>query len=139
VQNAQAAAKSIGLQAKLINVGTGRDIETAFAALLQERTDALFVGPDPLFFNERHRVVEGAARLAVPAIYADREIVEAGGLISYGASRTDAYRQAGGYVGRLLKGEKPSNLPVMLPTKFELLINLKTAKALGLTCRTRCW
>jgi putative ABC transport system substrate-binding protein len=131
--NAQAAAKSIGLQAKLLNVATGGDIEAAFTALVHERPDALFVGPDPLFFNERHRVVAGAARVAVPAIYADREIAEAGGLISYGASRTDAYRQAGNYVGRLLKGERPGNLPVMLPTKFELLINLKTAKALGLT------
>ena len=98
-----------------------------------ERPDALFVGPDPLFFNGAIAVVARRHAIAVPAIFADREIAEAGGLISYGASRTDAYRQVGGYTGRMLKGEKPADLPVMLPTKFELLINLKTAKALGLT------
>jgi putative tryptophan/tyrosine transport system substrate-binding protein len=91
------------------------------------------VGPDPLFFNQRHLLAVLAARHALLTIYGDREIVEAGGLLSYGATRTDAYRQGGVYVGRVLKGEKAAELPVVLPTKFELVINLQTARALGLT------
>ena len=100
-------------------------------ALARERPDALFVGPDALFFNERRRVVALAGRHALPAIYADREIAEEGGLMSYGANRADAYRHAGLYVGRILKGERPADLPVVLPTKFDLLINLRTAKAIA--------
>ena len=130
---AQAAARAVGLQIEVVNVRMGRDIENAFEPFTRKRPNALFVGPDPLFFNERHRVVALAAGHAIPAIYGDREIVEAGGLISYGASRTDAYRQAGSYAGRILKGDRPGDLPVILPTKFELVINLKVAKALGLT------
>jgi putative ABC transport system substrate-binding protein len=130
--NVQSAAHAVGQQSKVYHVSTGLDIDIAFAMFTRERPDALFIGPDPLFFNQRDTVVALAARYAVPAIYADREIAEAGGLISYGASRTDAYHQAGIYVGRILKGEKPADLPVVLPTKFELVINLKTAKALGL-------
>ena len=131
--NVQAAAKMIGLQANVLDASTSRELDTAFASLARERADALFVGPDPLFLVHRDKLVALAARHAVPAIYGDREIAEAGGLISYGASRQDAYRQAGVYAGRILKGEKPSDLPVVQGTKFELVINLKTAKALGLT------
>jgi putative ABC transport system substrate-binding protein len=128
----QTAAHALGQQVKVLHVSTGPEIDMAFATLARERPVALFVGPDPLFFNERIRLVALAVRHAMPAIYADREIVEAGGLLSYGASRSEAYRQAGNYAGRILKGEKPGSLPVVLPTKFELVINLKTAKALGL-------
>jgi putative tryptophan/tyrosine transport system substrate-binding protein len=128
-----AAAHIIGLEAKILDVSTGGDIETAFASLVQDRPDGLLVGPDPLFLVHREKLVELAARHAMPAIYADREITEAGGLISYGASRQDAYRQAGVYVGRILNGESPQHLPVMRATRFELVINLQTAKALGIT------
>ncbi len=100
---------------------------------MQFRIDTLFVSADPLFFNHRDKLVALAVRHATPTIYAYHEQAEAGGLISYGASRSDAYRQAGAYAGQILKGEKPADLPVVLPTKFALVINLKTAKALGLT------
>ena len=131
--NAQDAARVIGLQTKVINVSTGREFDTALATFVREKLDALYVGPDPLFVNERDRIVALVDRNDVYAIYGDREITEAGGLISYGASRKDAYRQAAAYVGRILKGEKPGDLPVTLPTRFELVINLRTAKARGLT------
>jgi putative ABC transport system substrate-binding protein len=131
--NAQAAALAIGLRTTIFNVRDGREIDNAFATLAKERPDAVYVNPDALFFNERNRIVALAARHAMPAIYADREAIEAGGLLGYGASRAEAYRQAGSYVGRILKGEKPGDLPVVLPTKYQLVINLKTAKALGLT------
>ena len=130
--NVQTAAHALGQQIKVLHVTTGLDIDIAFALLARELPDALFIGTGALFFNQRDTVVALATRYAVPAIYADREIAEAGGLISYGASRTDAYHQAGIYAGRILKGEKPADLPVVLPTKYELVINLKTAKALGL-------
>jgi putative tryptophan/tyrosine transport system substrate-binding protein len=129
--NVEAAAHDIGLRAKVLDVGSSLEIDTALSSLARERPDALFVGPDPLFFVHRAKLVAWAARYAVPTIYADREIAEAGGLISYGANRKAAYRQAGNYAGRILKGEKPADLPVTLPTKFELVINLMTAKALG--------
>jgi ABC-type uncharacterized transport system substrate-binding protein len=128
-----AAAQAIGLQPRRFDVRNDREIESAFAALTRERSDVLYVGPDPLFFNERSRVVALTARDALPAVYADREIAEAGGLMSYGTSRSDAYRQAGLYTGLILKGDKPADLPVRLPAKFEFVINLKTAKSLGLT------
>ena len=129
----QEAAQAIGQHTRIYDASTEGDIDRAFAIIVQQRIRALVVGADPLFLNERNKLVALAARHAVPTIYGDREHTEAGGLISYGASRADAYRQAGIYVSRLLNGEKPPNLPVMLPIKFELVINLKTAKALGLT------
>jgi len=128
-----AAASTIGLQARIFDVRNRGEIDSAFATLSGERFDAIYVGPDPVFVNERNQLVALTARYAMPATYADREIVEVGGLVSYGASRSDAYRQAGSYVGRILKGEKAADLPVVLPTKFELVINLSTAKALKLT------
>ena len=131
--NLQAAALTTGKQVKLMNARNGGQIDDAFATIVRERISAIFVSADPVFFNERHKVVALAARHSLPTIYADRENVEAGGLISYGASRSAAYRQAGIYVGRILNGNKPADLPVVLPTKFEFVINLKTAKSLGLT------
>jgi putative ABC transport system substrate-binding protein len=128
-----ASVKAFGQEASVLNATTEAHIDDAFAAIVQQRIGALFVSADPLFFNYRDKVVALAARHRTPAIYAYREQVEAGGLISYGASRSDAYRQAGIYTGRILKGEKPADLPVVLPTKFEFVINLQTAKVLGLT------
>jgi putative ABC transport system substrate-binding protein len=130
--NVLAAARGIGQTVKVLEAVTSSDIEAAFGALVRDRPGALYLGPDPLFFNQRHLLATLAARHALLTIYGDREIVEAGGLISYGASRSDAYHQAGLYVGRVLKGEKAGELPVVLPNKFELVINLQTARALGL-------
>ena len=130
--NVAAAAHVIGLQAKVFDASTSGDIDTAFALFANERPDVLFVGPDPLFLVHRDKLVALSARGCDTDDLADREIAEAGGLISYGASRQEAYRQAGHYCGRILKGEKPGDLPVVRVTKFELVINLKTAKALGL-------
>ena len=131
-RDTQAAAQAMSLESTVFNATSRGEIDQAFATFARNRPDALYVAPDPIFLNERNHIIELAARYAVPAVYAEREFAEAGGLMSYGASRTDAYRLAGVYVGRVLKGEKPADLPVTLPTKFELLINLKTAKALGL-------
>jgi putative tryptophan/tyrosine transport system substrate-binding protein len=131
--NVEVAARTIGLEAKILDASSGHEIEMAFASLSRDRPDALFVGPDPLFLVHREKLVELAADHAMPAIYADRELPEAGGLISYGASRQDAYRQAGIYVGRILNGESPADLPIMRATRFELVINLKAAKTLGIT------
>ena len=135
VSDVQAAALSIGKQIEVLEAPTGRDIDTAFARLAQKPIDALLVGPSPLLDTPDRRVQLAAlaAYHRVPAIYPLRANAEAGGLISYGTSITDAYRQAGVYTGRILKGEKPADLPVLQPTKFELVINMKTAKALGLT------
>ena len=132
MENVAASAQAIGLQPRHLDVRNDCEIESAFAALARERPDILYVWPDPLFSNERRRLVALTARNALPAIYPDRESTEAGGLMSYGASRTDAYHQAGIYTGRILRGDKPADLPVVLPTKFELVINLKTARTLGL-------
>jgi len=127
------AAHAIVQEISVLNASTRAEIDDAFAAIAKRGIKALFVTADPFFLNQRNALVELSARFAVPAIYAERETAAAGGLVSYGASRTDAYRQAGNYVGRILKGEKPGDLPVQQATKFELAINLSAAKALGLT------
>ena len=129
----EAAARAIGQPIEVMNASSSADLEAAFSAIVGRRARGLLVAIDPVFFSARAQLAALAARHALPAIYSDRAYTEAGGLISYGASLTDAYRQTGIYVGRILKGEKPGDLPVMQPTKFELVINLKTAKALGLT------
>jgi len=127
-----AAAPVIGLKVQILKASTDREIDAAFASLVQERTGALLVGGDPFFNNRIERLIELAARHAIPTMYLFHEFVVAGGLISYGVSLTEQYRQVGLYAGRLLKGEKPADLPVIQATKIELTINLKTAKALGL-------
>jgi len=131
--NAQAAAQAFGWRSEILNASVESHIDDAFSMIVQKRIGALFVSSDVLFFIHRDMLVALAARHAVPVIYADREQAEAGGLISYGASRSDAYRQAGTYVGRILNGESVGSLPVVLPTKYELVINLRSAKELGLS------
>jgi putative ABC transport system substrate-binding protein len=132
VSEVQAAASAMGQQIEVLYVSSGGEIESAFTTLIQHGAGALHVGVGAFLAAQRERIAALAARHRIPAIYVLREWVAAGGLMSYGASTTDAYRQAGTYAGRILKGEKPGDLPVMLPTKFELVINVKTAKALGL-------
>jgi putative ABC transport system substrate-binding protein len=127
---AQAAAAALGQPLLILNASTQGHIEDAFATIKQQQVRALIVSSDPFFFSQRVKLVVLMARDGVPTIFADREQAEAGGLISYGASRSDAYRQAGYYVGRIVKGEKPAELPVILPTKFHIVVNLKTAKSL---------
>jgi putative tryptophan/tyrosine transport system substrate-binding protein len=128
----QTAAGALGQQLRILSAGTTDEIDQVFAQLDQQRPDALVLNGDLLFTSERKRIVALAARHAIPTIYHEHAFAREGGLISYGASTTAAYRQAGIYVGRILKGSKPADLPVMLPTTFDLVINLKTAKALGL-------
>src|SRR5260221_2179193 len=130
--NVQTAARSVGQQIFVLNANDGREIDDAFATIAQQRVAALLVASDPLFFDRRDQLVSLAARQAIPAIYYLRAFPQAGRLLSYGNSLTDLYRQVGTYTGRVLNGEKPADLPVMQSTKFELVINLKTAKALGL-------
>jgi ABC-type uncharacterized transport system substrate-binding protein len=133
VSDIQAAASSIKKQIEVLEAPTGRDIDMAFARLAQKPTDALLVGPSPLLNNRRVQLVTLATYHRVPAIYSWREAAEVGGLMSYGTSITDANRQAGVYTGRILKGEKPADLPVMQSIKFEFVINLNTARAFGLS------
>jgi putative ABC transport system substrate-binding protein len=127
----QAAARSAGQQIDILNASTIREIDAAFARLAQMRADALLVAADPVFFNRASQLVVLAARHAIPALYSRREFVAMGGLMSYGPNIDEMYRTAGVYAGRILKGEKPGDLPIQLPTKFELVINLSTARAFG--------
>jgi putative tryptophan/tyrosine transport system substrate-binding protein len=133
VSDVQAAALSIGKQIEVLEAPTGRDIDTAFARLAQKPIDALLVGPGPSLINRRVQLATLATYHRVPAIYSWREAAEVGGLMSYGTSLSDAYRQAGVYTGRILKGEKPADLPVIQSSKFEFVINLNTARAFGLS------
>ena len=133
VSDVRAAASAIRLHIEVLHASTGLDIDTVFASLAQKPVDALMVGPGTLFNIRRVQLATLAALHRVPAIYSLRETAEAGGLMSYGTGFTDAYRQVGIYAGRILKGEKPGDLPVMRSTKFEFVINLNTAKAFGLT------
>jgi putative ABC transport system substrate-binding protein len=132
LKDLQQAAATFGLQLSAVNAANDSDFDTAFASVAQQRVEALFVESDTFFNSRRARIAGLAARHAVPAIYGVRQFAEAGGLMSYGSSNTDGYRQAGIYAGHILKGEKPADLPVLLPTKFDFVINLKTANALGL-------
>jgi putative ABC transport system substrate-binding protein len=132
VNDIQTAARSVGQQIDILNAGTIRDIDVAFARLAQMHADALLVVGDPIFFNRASQLVVLATRHAIPTLYSRREFVAVGGLMSYGANSDETYHTAGVYAGRILKGEKPGDLPIQLPTKFELVINLSTANALGL-------
>ena len=133
MRDVEAAARAMGLQIQVLNASTSREINAAFASFVRERPDALFVGADPFFISRRVQLVHLAARHALPAIYPGRDYAEAGGLMSYGSNIADAYRQVGVYTGRILKGAKPADLPVVQASKFELVINAETARMLGLT------
>jgi len=132
VTDLRSASSTIGRQIEIFHAGTNRDIDTVLASLAQKPIDALLVAPDPLFGNRRVQLVTVATYYRIPAIYFSREFVEAGGLMSYGTSQADIYRQAGIYTGRILKGESPAELPIVQATKFDLVINLQTARTFGL-------
>ena len=133
LRDLMAAARTLGLQLHVLQASSERDFDTAYATLLDLRAGALVIGPDLFFLSQRDQLIALAARHSVPAIYPWREGAIAGGLISYGSSQAETYRQVGIYTGRILKGEKPADLPVQQSTKIELIINIKTAKALGLS------
>jgi putative ABC transport system substrate-binding protein len=132
IRDAEAAARSLGLRIEVFNASNEIEIDSAFAALSTRKLGALLVANHTLFTTSRKHIIALAARYAMPTMYVEREFADDGGFISYGPHLTDVYRQAGVYAGRILKGEKPADLPVLQPTKFELVINMKTAKALGL-------
>jgi putative ABC transport system substrate-binding protein len=132
LRDAQEAARTIGLQLHVLRASTDREIDTAFESIAQQRIPALVVASDAFFITRRDKIVALAAHHAVPAMYNIREYPMAGGLMSYGADLAEAYRQVGVYAARILKGAKPADLPVLLPTKFEFVINLKAAKVIGL-------
>jgi putative tryptophan/tyrosine transport system substrate-binding protein len=133
LRDVEPAARTLGLQIQVLNASTSREINEAFASIVRERPDALFVGVDAFFTSRRVQLVHLASRHVIPAIYPLRDFAEAGGLISYGSNITDAFRQVGVYVGRIIKGAKPADLPVMQSSKFELVINAEAARLIGLT------
>jgi ABC-type uncharacterized transport system substrate-binding protein len=133
LRDAESAARTMGLQILVVDATTSREIDAAFATFVRERVDALFVGPSGFFSSRRVHIASQAMRHGIPAAYSQREIPEVGGLLSYGTNLTDAWRQVGVYTGRILKGAKPTDLPVLQSTKFELVINAQTARLLGLT------
>jgi putative tryptophan/tyrosine transport system substrate-binding protein len=132
IKEAQASAVVIGRQMEICTASTNREIDAAFASLVQKRTDALLIGPDLFFTNRRVQLATLTVRHAIPAIYAFREFADAGGLMSYGTSNADRDRPVGAYAGRVLRGEKPADLPVLQATKFDFVINLQTARTLGI-------
>jgi putative tryptophan/tyrosine transport system substrate-binding protein len=132
LRDVTAAARTTGLQVKVLNASTSREIEAAFISFMHERPDALFVGAEPYFYSRRVQLAVLAASHRLPATYSQRDFAEAGGLMSYGTNIADAHRQIGIYAGRILKGAKPTDLPVVQASKFELVINLPTARTLGL-------
>ncbi len=136
VAEMQTAASAIGRQIEVVTAGTKGDIDAAVGTLVKERADAFLISPDALFVSRRVQLVTLAARHVLPALYHRREFAEVGGLMSYGSDLTDQFRQTGVYVGRILKGEKSAEMPVQLPIKFELVINLQTAKTFGITIPT---
>src|SRR4030095_1862901 len=123
--------RALGLQIQVLNASTSREIEVAFATLVRDRVEALFVSADAFFISRRVQFATLATRHGIPAAYTNREYVEAGGLMSYGTDQRDSYRQIGVYTGQILKGAKPADLPVVQATRFEFVINLQTARALG--------
>jgi putative ABC transport system substrate-binding protein len=131
-RDVQSAASALGLQLHIANANNERDLDAAFITLIRQQIGALILGSDALFLTRREPLIALTARHAVPAVYFYREFVTDGGLLSYGPSLADGYRLVGVYIGRILKGERPADLPIMQPTKFDLVINLKTAKTLGL-------
>jgi len=133
LKDVEPAARAIGLQIPVLNASTSREINAAFATFVRERPDALFVGGDPFFSSRRVQLVHLATLHKVPAIFSNRDYVEAGGLMSYGSNLADAWRQVGVYTGRILKGAKPADLPVVQASKFELVINVESARMIGLT------
>ena len=132
LKDVEAAARAMGLQIQLHKASTSQEINVAFASFVHERPDALFVGPDPFYVSRRVQLVQLASHYSIPAIYTGRQYAEVGGVMSYGPNNVDAFRQLGVYAGRILKGAKPADLPVMQASKFELVINAETARMLGL-------